>query len=276
MFFLLRLTTQWTPGRIDFRGTPMTTERSAYGTVFSFPEIGFIGTGHFENEPEDLQAVRFILNDKAVANPTEAMQGESFRFERESRIRQFALKNTIEIKLGRIYETSSIATDEAVALKLVYHFMHAWVPTMSEFVAGIDGVSPESPIAGKLPDDEEFRGIFYIRKHVDWLAVYEPHSQQFAMSRLLASPEGVKETSVLWNIPGTYRKYYLIAFQNQIVPAGFNGTWQMVSAFGKAAPEEWAHQAELLAKTIASAKLNDSYDPHASAFAEDDWECNEV
>ncbi|WP_146848714.1 hypothetical protein [Brevifollis gellanilyticus] len=46
---LLRQASQWTPGRLDFRGKAMTTESSAYGTVFSFPDIGFIGTGHLEN-----------------------------------------------------------------------------------------------------------------------------------------------------------------------------------------------------------------------------------
>jgi hypothetical protein len=52
---LLRQASQWTPRRIDFRGHAMTTERSAYGTVFSFPDCGFIGTAHLENEPEPLK-----------------------------------------------------------------------------------------------------------------------------------------------------------------------------------------------------------------------------
>ena len=67
---LMRQATQWTPGRIDFRGNAMTTERSAYGTVFMYPEIGFIGTGHFENEPEELQSLAFFRDGKEIEAPS--------------------------------------------------------------------------------------------------------------------------------------------------------------------------------------------------------------
>src|SRR5690606_22000134 len=40
-------------GRINFRGVPMSTEKSVYGSVFNFPGVGFIGTQHLENEPEE-------------------------------------------------------------------------------------------------------------------------------------------------------------------------------------------------------------------------------
>jgi len=41
-------------------------------------------------------------------------------------------------------------------------------------------------------------------------------------------------------------------------------------------PEPEPTPGVLLGAGIASAKLNDSYDPHAPGFAEDDWECNEA
>ena len=63
---LLRQASQWTPGRFDFKSSPMTTERSAYGTVFLFPEVGFIGTAHLENEPEELQSLSFFLDGKQI------------------------------------------------------------------------------------------------------------------------------------------------------------------------------------------------------------------
>ena len=74
---LLRQATQWTAGRIDYRGHAMTTERSAYGTVFSFPDVGFIGTAHLENEPEKLQSLAFFLDDKKVETPAAEMKGSS-------------------------------------------------------------------------------------------------------------------------------------------------------------------------------------------------------
>ena len=235
---LLRRASQWTPGRIDFRGQPMTTERSAYGTVFSFPGIGFIGTGHLENEPEDLQSVEFRIDGSLLEVPDAELAGDTFRFERESRIRAFRLHNVIELKDDRLHEITTVSTDEAVPLKLVYHFMHAWVPTASAFLAGRDE-APGEFLSGELLDTEEEARKFHIEAPVDWVALYDPASGQFAVSRLLSAPEAARPFSRIWNVPGTYRKYYLQNFSNDTVPAGFEGTWSMVTAFGVAPERDW-------------------------------------
>lgn len=246
---LLRQATQWTPGRIDFRGKAMTTESSAYGTVFSFPDVGFIGTAHLENEPEKLQSLGFFLDDKQIEAPTAEMKGAAFRLERKSRIRAFDLTNVTEIKDHRLYETATVHTAEAVPLKLVYHFMHAWRPTVSAFLAGNDAM-PENTISGPLHDDKEVVRKFYINERVDWMAVYEPQSGQFAVSRLLQMPELGGHASTIWNVPPTYRKYYLKCFEGQTVPAGFSGTWRMVTGFGSATPETWESAARALAAEL--------------------------
>lgn len=246
---LLRQATQWTPGRIDFRGKAMTTESSAYGTVFSFPDVGFIGTAHLENEPEKLQSLGFFLDDKQIEAPAAEMKGAAFRLERKSRIRAFDLTNVTEIKDHRLYETATVHTAEAVPLKLVYHFMHAWRPTVSAFQAGNDAM-PENTISGPLLDDKEVVRKFYINERVDWMAVYEPQSGQFAVSRLLQMPELGGHASTIWNVPPTYRKYYLKCFEGQTVPAGFSGTWRMVTGFGSATPETWESAARALAAEL--------------------------
>ncbi len=239
---LLRQATQWTAGRIDYRGAAMTTERSAYGTVFSFPDVGFIGTAHLENEPEKLQSLAFFVDGRQVETPTAELQGSTFRLERKSRIRAFDLTNIIEIKDNRLIETTTVQTDEAVPLKLVYHFMHAWTPSVSAFLTADD--------AGPLRDDAEVARKFYINKRVDWMSVYEPKSGQFGVSRLLEAPELGEHISTIWNVPGTYRKFYLKCFNNATVPAGFNGTWRMVTAFGSSTPDAWEQAARELATTL--------------------------
>ena len=246
---LLRQATQWTPGRIDFRGKAMSTESSAYGTVFSFPDVGFIGTAHLENEPEKLQSLDFFLDGKRVETPMAELKGGTFRLERKSRIRAFDLTNLTEIKDQRLYETTTVHTAEAVPLKLVYHFMHAWRPTVSAFLAGSDAM-PENAISGPLRDDKEAVRKFYISQRVDWMAVYEPQSGQFAVSRLLQAPEMGGHIATIWNVPGTYRKFYLKCFDAKTVPAGFTGTWRMVTAFGSAMPETWEAQARALAAEL--------------------------
>lgn len=246
---LLRQASQWTPGRIDFRGSPMTTEKSAYGTVFLFPEVGFIGTAHLENEPEDLQSLSFRLDGKAIDPATAELAGKEFSLERHSRIRDFELINLFEIRDDRIYETATISTAKNVPLKLVYHFMHAWAPTASAYVAGTDD-DPETVDSGPLHDGEEIARKFFVNDTVDWFAIYEPESGQFAVSRLLEKPEGEKASSKVWNVPGSYRKYYLTSFQNQTVPAGFKGTWRMVTGFGEASLDEWETEARRLARRL--------------------------
>ncbi len=247
---LMRQATQWTPGRIDFRGAAMTTESSAYGTVFSFPDVGFIGTAHLENEPEKLQSLAFFLDDKPVETPAAELKGDTFRFERKSRIRTFDLTNIIEIKDNQLHETTTVHTDEAVPLKLVYHFMHAWTPSVSAFLAGKDA-APDKAISGALLDEADVVRKFYINERVDWMAVYEPKSGQFAVSRLMQAPEPGGHIATIWNVPPTYRKFYLKCFEGKKVPAGFTGTWRMVTAFGSSKTDTWEADARALAAKLA-------------------------
>ena len=243
---MLRQASQWTPGRIDFKGAAMTTERSAYSTVFSFPDCGFIGTAHLENAPEHLESLAFVVDEKPVASPTPLLQCDSFRFERNSTIRNFELQCITEVKDNRLHETTTFHAKEDTPLKLVYHFMHAWKPTVFAYLAGTDA-EPDKVLSGALNDSTETARKFFINQRVDWMAVYEPGSQQFAVSRLLSAPDAGGSTSMIWNVPGSYRKYYLKCFDNKTVPKGFNGTWKMVTAFGASPFQEWESAAKSLA-----------------------------
>jgi hypothetical protein len=246
---LLRRSSQWTPGRIDFRGAPMTTERSAYGTVISFPGVGFIGTAHLENEPEKLLSLSFLLDGKSLDPPAADLRGQTFRLERKSRIRSFELDSVFELKDHRLHETTTLRATEETPLTLLYHFMHAWTPSVSAFLAGRDA-SPDKVISGPLRDDAEVVRKFYINERVDWMAVYEPRSAQFAVSRLMEAPPSGGHISMIWNVPPSYRKFYLKCFDKETVPAGFTGTWRMVTAFGASTPEKWESQARELATQL--------------------------
>ena len=236
---------QWTPARIDFRKKPMTTERSAYGTVFSFPGVGFIGTAHLENEPEQLQSTQWFMDTLAVDAANHMAATHKIRFLRKSKIRAFETTSEWLIQKDRLYETVEVHATSETPLKLVYHFMHAWRPTVSHFIAGTDGDGME--LGGELRDSKDVARKFYIQQKVDWMAVYEPKSQQFAVSRLLGVPKEGGARSLIWNVPGTYRKYYLMCFNNETVPAGWRGRYQMVTGFGQASSKDWKSKARKLA-----------------------------
>jgi len=246
---LLRQTSQWTPGRIDYRGKAMTTERSAYGTVFSVPDCGFIGTAHLENEPEPLESLAFILDGKPVEKPEAVLKGQTFRFERKSRVRDFELTCITELKNDRLYETTTVRTAKAVPLKLVYHFMHAWAPSVSAFCAGTDADAAKT-LSGPLNDGDDTARKFFINQRIDWMAVFEPKSSQFGVSRLLSAPDQGEHIAMIWNVPNSYRKFYLKCFNNATVPAGFKGTWRMVTAFGASDAVGWEKAASELADAL--------------------------
>jgi len=249
---LVRQASQWTPGRIDFRGMPLTTEKSAYGTVFLFPEIGFIGTAHLENEPESDLSVEFFLDGKAVTRPPAFLNGERFRLERRSRIRSFVLEGTFEVHENRIWEAVTIHAQRDTPLKLVYHFMHAWKPGVSTYLAGKDA-DPDESIDGALSRDERDDKRFVIGEEVDWVAVYAPEDRVVAVSRLVARPAGAASISQIWNVPGRYQKYYLKSLVNETVPTGFSGTWKMVTGFIEGEEGTWRESARRLASELKQA-----------------------
>lgn len=246
---VLRQQSQWTPARFDWRGHAMTTEHSAYGTVFSFPGVGFIGTGHLENEPEPLKSLRFEMDGQEFAEPPAELQGNHFRFERQSAVRGFDLTCVTEVKNQAILETTTIHAREEQPLALVYHFMHAWKPTVSAYAAGTDS-APDDMMMDALTDAPEVKGKFYIARQMDWMAVYESESGQYAVSRLLNAPKEGGNIFWIWNQPGRYRKFYLKCFEKQTVPQGFTGTWKMVTAFGEAGKEEWIAKAKAKAAEL--------------------------
>src|SRR5262249_9739478 len=51
----------WTLSRIEYRGTRLGIEESAWGTVLNFPEVGFVGSAHRDGGAEEVHAVEFYL-----------------------------------------------------------------------------------------------------------------------------------------------------------------------------------------------------------------------
>jgi hypothetical protein len=217
--------------------------------VFSFPDCGFIGTAHLENEPEPLQSLAFILDGKTLEKPEAVLTGQTFRFERKSRIRDFELTCIVELKNNQLHETTTVRTAKAVPLKLVYHFMLAWAPSVSAFCAGTDA-EPAKMLSSALHDGDDTARKFFINQRIDWMAVFEPKSGQFGVSRLLSAPELGGHIAMIWNVPNSYRKFYLKCFNNATVPAGIEGTWRMVTAFGASDAVGWEKAARRMADEL--------------------------
>jgi hypothetical protein len=237
----------WTLSRIEYRGTRLGIEESAYGTVFNFPEVGFVGTGHRDGGVEQVHSVEFYLDGRRVDAPGPVLRGRSFRVEKRSHIRDLGLESVVSVESGRIHERTVIRADHAVPLRFGYHFMHAWTPTATAYLAGTDA---GEELGGDLLDAPEFERQFYINREMDWMAVYDGPSGNAIVSRLLERPARGGAAIKLRNCPRVNRTIYLQAFVDQTVPAGFEGTYAMVTGFFSAPAQEWRARARALAAEL--------------------------
>ena len=247
-------TRRWTIENIKFRDVLVAPGRGASGTVFNFPDIGFIGTAHHENETEPVDDLKFFIDDKPLNEVPAELSGDTFRLERQSHVKNFSLEGQVEIRDNRLWETASFqlpADAEPVPLKLVYHFMHPWHVDSTHYMAGRDG---EIIVKGELGGDEEQNRKFFVNQEVDWIAIYNQNTKTYLVSYLLEKPDVGTSVATIWNVHGAYRKFYLRCFTNDTVPAGFDGTYKMVTGFGVAEADEWKAAATALANTLSKEK----------------------
>ena len=240
----------WTLSRIEYKGTLLGVEDSAYGTVVTFPGAKHLGTAHFldvpghpgEVEKENVTELRFYLDDQPVTNLTDTMSisGKSFRVERTSKIRAFDLDSVLDVRDGVLMQSARLRAPVAVELQMSYPLMYAWTPTATEYLFGMDDGSRKS---GKFLESSA-KPTEGLEKTARWLAVYDGPSGKGAVTYLLSQPADAEAWFQYTDAPGIYRKLRLMSFVGKTIPAGFDGTFRMVTGFFSAAPEQWKAAAE--------------------------------
>jgi hypothetical protein len=245
----------WTLSRIEYKGTLLGVEDSAYGTVLNFTNIGFIGTAHKLDRPdgqEDVQSVEFYLDDKKVVPQQDSISGTSFKLIKKSRILNVAIENITELSNNRIYETAIVKAAEETQLKVAYHFMHAWTPTATAFLAcSADG----NELQDELMDSNDDKGKHYVVKDLAWIAVYDGPSGRGIVSCLLEKPAVGGANSLLVNAPAVYRKCYVMCFEDKSLPVGFDGKYEMVTGFFEAKPDKWQDVARKLSQDMNQKRI---------------------
>ncbi|MDA0834201.1 MAG: hypothetical protein O2955_12160 [Planctomycetota bacterium] len=241
----------WTPSRIEYQGTILGIEESAYGTVFNLEGVGFIGSAHRDIETEQIIDVRFLLDGEKISGEQEHVNGRSFRCERRSRVRDLELYSTVEIADGRLTETARIQANNVVRLAKIYHFMHAWIPAATHYAYGKDGKIIES---GEFSNSREDDRKFYFQKNPDWVAVFDANSDKGAVSYLLEHPETGGASMQLWNCLDVYRKFYFVTFVDEVMPARFEGTYRMTTEFFTSTSKSFTEDSTAVAAELANAK----------------------
>jgi hypothetical protein len=261
---------RWTPGRIEYKGALMAVEGSVFSTVVSYPGAQHLGVSHYidlpghagEVEKENISSVQFFLDDKLVQNasPTVQLKGKSFRLERRSTIRSFEVFSRVSVSDGVLLQWARIKTPKAAELQTLWAMAVPWNTTMTEFLFGRgndalkDGrfnTSTTKPSEG-------------LEKNVTWLAVYDPVGGKGGVTRVLQKPADADAWFQYTDAPVAYRKQRLMSFVGKTVPAGFDGTYCMVTGFFEASPTEWKSVAKRRATELAGVRVESvsSVDEH--------------
>jgi len=235
----------WTLYRIDYHGVRLCLDRwgSHYGTVASFPGVGFIGSGHTENEEEQVIDVKFFVDGEGVNKPEPSVKCREIRLEKTSRIRALVLRTKTSVEGNRIDEEVWFRADEPTPVKLVYHFMHPWTPSATHYCA-------------ELPDGSRVEGAFTgdraqkIDRATRWSAVYDKASGKGAVTCVLDAPTSDDWRTRYWDVPGRYRKHYLATFLGKTVPADREFHYRVVTAPFASSEERWTEEAAELAGSV--------------------------
>ena len=241
---------KWTINRVEYKGTPLWIENSACGTVFTFPGIGHIGTGHLVDRKDGAEDVlklsmwldgkemswpagkgflsselQLCLNGKPLPGEVEWVQAKEFRQHKVSRILDFDLDSIIILKNNRLYEETAVSISKETPLDQCFHFTHAWTHNFTAFLAHAEDGKELHDVFGN-----ECRKEYSLESTV-WTAVYDANSGKGVLSYTLEKPAvGGSELFVV-NAPGVYRKCGLHCFVKKIVPAGFKGRYRMMTIF---------------------------------------------
>lgn len=233
----------WTLYRIDYQETRLGLDRwgSHYGSVINFPGVGWIGSGHTENEDEQILELSLWADGKPLEPPPAMLSAHKLKLIKKSRIRDFLLTTEIEIHDNQIVEDVRLTAEKATPVNLIYHFMHPWTATATDYLA-------------ELPDGSHVEGAFQgdrghrIDQAVRWSAIYDASTSKGAVTYVVDVPEEDDWRTRYWDFPDRYRKHYLVTFLDRTVPAGEEFHYRVRNAFFEADSEQWHEVATQVAR----------------------------
>ena len=97
------------------------------------------------------------------------------------------------------------------------------------------------------------------------LPVFDPASGKGSVCYIVTQPPDAPAAFLLIDAPGVYRKVALMSFVDQIMPEGFDGTYQTAVGFFSATEADWEQKAVARArevKAIGAALANGKEEKH--------------
>lgn len=239
----------WTLSGIDYQGRIMSSEESAYGTVFTIRDVGHLGTAHFldvlgkpgEIEKEKVMSLKYFLDDKPVTAFSQIMdlEGKSFRMERTSKIRGFDLNSSVDLRDDILIESVQMRVTEPVDLVKAHLTMYAWTPEATVYLLGNDaGIQKRGTFL------QDGNTVAEVVKEVNWSAVFDPSTGKGAVYVVVERPPDDPSQLIVVDSPGLYRKIAGYDLVDKVVPVGWEGTYVSVVGFFSATADDWEAKAE--------------------------------
>lgn len=204
-----------------------------YGTVL-IPDVeggNWIGTGHTEGGREIVHSVTLTVD----GHPRPLVMGETVTGERlelvkHSTIHAFDARATITVTPREVIQRQEMTAREDVTLRLLYLFMHCWVPTTTHWLA-------------QLPDGEIIRGEFdnegfEVRRDTGWVAQHEPHMGLSILQYTPRVASGTGSYTQIWDIP-RYHKHYTQRCRGEAFAQGDKLDYTMIVQIVEGETGDW-------------------------------------
>ena len=239
----------WTLSGIDYQDRVMSSEDSAYGTVFTIRDVGHLGTAHFldvpgkhgEIEKENVTSLKFTVDGQPVTafSQTMDLQGKSFRMDRTSRIRGFNLESFVSLRDDILIESVDMKVTEPVDLVKAHLTMYAWTPEATVYLLGNDaGVQKRGTFL------KEGNTVAEVVKDVNWSAIFDPAAGKGAVYVVVKRPVDDPPALIVVDSPGLYRKIAGYDLVDKIVQVGWEGSYQSAVGFFTATEADWEAKAQ--------------------------------
>jgi carbohydrate binding protein with CBM4/9 domain len=234
----------WTLYRIDYQGTRLGIDifGSHYGHVAKYPGVGFIGSGHTENDKEQLENLKLYIDGLPVTKPAVDYKCNSIKLVKKSKIGNLLLNSEISVTNGRIIEDLKITAVKPEKLDYMYLFMHPWTTSFSDFAVLDKG----NEMNGKFTDSKKFM----VDRPVKCITLFNQKLNKGIITCITAIPDDIKWKNRYWDVPKRYRKHYLMAFIKKTLKPGKTYHFRAVTMPFDCNRKNWIEQARKLQKKI--------------------------
>lgn len=237
----------WTIHSLTYAGKALGLhgDLTYYGSVFSVPGVGFVGSGHSENgDAEQVIDLSLTVDGAAVSSPAAALSAASLVLVKKSRIREVMLLTTTTIDATGIAQDVVAWVARGNTQTLVYHFMLPFSPTSGEYLAkALAGTEVEGTLTGG--------GADAVSQTTQWTSVWSESLGVGGVVKNVTQPAGVTWKSKLWDV-ANYRKYYFQTLDSVAMTAGTSYIYRFKFAPFAATQATWKDTARSTATAMGN------------------------